>query len=268
VKANQWILLPPILAVVASAPALAQQKPQQLTLASALDLAEKQNLDLAAARAQRAIALAGVRIAGARSNPTANVAVLRDSPHESLFFDQPLEVGSKRKRRIELAQEGMLTEASLSTLELQVRRNVRDAYFGLAYARGASAERAGLLKLAERLQDIARSRFNAGDIPQLEVTQAELEVARAGADLQVAEQEEKVALCVPPEAVYRDEAGEPRVFVVNQDSAKAVPVKPGIETEELTELLAGVKEGDTVILTGGYGLGDEAKIQTKAQREQ
>jgi len=26
-----------------------------------------------------------------------------------------------------------------------------------------------------------------------------------------------------------------------------------------------VKEGDTVILTGGYGLADEAKIQTKPQ---
>lgn len=194
-KPKLSILLPAILTVVASAPALAQQVPQRLTLAFALDLAEKQNLDLAAARAERAVALAGVRIAGERPNPTASVAVLRDSPHESLFFDQPVELGSKRKRRIELAQqEGLLAETSISTLEREVRHSVRDAYFALAHARGVAVERAGALKLAERLQEIARSRFNAGDIPQLEVTQAELEVARAGADLQVAEQEEKVAL--------------------------------------------------------------------------
>ena len=194
-KANQWILLHVITAVVVSAPALAQQNPQRLTLASALDLAERQNLDLAAARAQRAVALAGVQIAGQRPNPTANVAVLRDSPHESLFFDQPLELGSKRKRRIEFAQqEGISTEASISALERQVRRRVRDAFFGLACARGVSIERAGALKLAERLQEIAKSRFDAGDIPQLEVTQAELEVDRASADLQVAQQEQKVAL--------------------------------------------------------------------------
>jgi RND family efflux transporter MFP subunit len=71
------------------------------------------------------------------------------------------------------------------------------------------------------------------------------------------------ALCVPPEAIYRDEKSEPRVFVVNQDSATAVPVKTGIETRELVELLSGVKEGDTVIRTGGYGLADKARVQVK-----
>lgn len=73
------------------------------------------------------------------------------------------------------------------------------------------------------------------------------------------------ALCVPPDAIYRDEAGEQRVFVVNGDSATAIRVKLGIETKELAEILEGVKEGDTVILTGGYGLSDTAKIQTKVQ---
>lgn len=172
-----------------------QTQPQKLNLASALDLAEKHNLDLLAARAQRAVALAGVRIAGQRPNPTASVGVLRDTPHESLFFDQPIELGSKRRRRIDLAQqEGALTETDISALERQVRRNVRLAYFGLALARGATAERARVLKLARQLQDIAQARFQAGDIPQLEVTQAQLEVARADANVQVAQQEERVAL--------------------------------------------------------------------------
>ncbi|MGA8365937.1 MAG: efflux RND transporter periplasmic adaptor subunit [Candidatus Acidiferrales bacterium] len=75
------------------------------------------------------------------------------------------------------------------------------------------------------------------------------------------------ALVVPPEAIYRNEAGEPRVFIVNGDTAMAVPVKLGIETKDRIELLSGVKEADTVILRGGYGLGDQAKIQVQSRSE-
>ncbi len=71
------------------------------------------------------------------------------------------------------------------------------------------------------------------------------------------------ALIVPPQAVYRDEEGEPRVFHVEGEEATAVPVKLGIENPDKVELLSGVKEGDTVILAGGYGLGDKAKIKVQ-----
>jgi membrane fusion protein (multidrug efflux system) len=73
------------------------------------------------------------------------------------------------------------------------------------------------------------------------------------------------AMTVPPEAIYRDRTGQPRVFVVQQDSATAVPVKLGIENKDRVELTDGrVQEGDRVILSGGYGLADQAKIQTKS----
>jgi RND family efflux transporter MFP subunit len=75
------------------------------------------------------------------------------------------------------------------------------------------------------------------------------------------------ALVVPPQAIYRDEAGQSRVFVVSGDSATAVPVELGIETKDRIELLSGVKEGDTVILTGGYGLGDKATIRVRSQAQ-
>lgn len=168
---------------------------RSLTLSEALDLAARQNLDLVAARAQHAVSQAGVRIAEQRPNPAINFAATRDEPHESLFFDQPVEVGSKRRRRIELAQqEIVLTDTQIAAFERQLRRNTRDAYFGLALARGATAQRSGILKLAERLDEIAKARFAAGDIPELEITQAELEMSRARADFQIAQQQEKVAL--------------------------------------------------------------------------
>src|SRR5262249_17531307 len=47
--------------------------------------------------------------------------------------------------------------------------------------------------LMKRLEEIAKARFEAGDVPQLEVFQAELEAARAETDLEVARQQEKVA---------------------------------------------------------------------------
>lgn len=176
-------------------PARAQQTARRLTIVEALDLAEKQNLDLLAARAQHAVAQAGVRIAGERPNPTATFGVLRDSPHENALIDQPVEIGPKRNRRIEVArQEGAVTEIDIGAVEKRVRHEVRDAYFGLAHARGATAQQSNALGLAQRLREIAQARFEAGDVAQLEVTQADLEVARAQANLQVAQQEEKVAL--------------------------------------------------------------------------
>lgn len=71
------------------------------------------------------------------------------------------------------------------------------------------------------------------------------------------------ALVVPPPAVYRDEQNQPHVYRVNGDSAEAVAVKLGLESPTQVELLSGVKEGDTVILTGGYGLAARAKIKVK-----
>jgi cobalt-zinc-cadmium efflux system outer membrane protein len=184
-----------LLPAAALSPVSAQRAPQNLTVTAAMDLAEKQNLDLVAARAERAVALAEVSIAGERPNPSLSFGASRDAPHENALIDQPLEIGSKRERRIELArQESALTEADISALERRVRRDARDAYFGLAHARAATAQQADVVKLADRLHDIAKARFDAGDIPQLEVTQSELEAARARANRQVAQQEEKVAL--------------------------------------------------------------------------
>lgn len=71
------------------------------------------------------------------------------------------------------------------------------------------------------------------------------------------------ALVVPTQAVYRDQNGQPQVYRVQGEDAEVVPVKLGIETPDRIELLSAVKEGDTLILTGGYGLGDHAKVKVK-----
>jgi membrane fusion protein, multidrug efflux system len=71
------------------------------------------------------------------------------------------------------------------------------------------------------------------------------------------------ALRVPPAAVYRDEEGQPHVYVVSGDTANAAEIELGLETSEFDEVLSGVMEGDTVILSGGYGLPDQAKVSVQ-----
>ena len=171
------------------------QEAARLTLQYALDLADKQNLDLAAARRRRAVALAGVQIARQRPNPSFSFEALRDSPHEALLLEQPLELGFKRRRRIEVArQEGALTEVEIAALARQVRRSTRETFYLSMLARAESQRLARVGELAQRLEQIARERFEAGAVPQLEVIQAGLGVSRAQADLQVAQQREKVSL--------------------------------------------------------------------------
>lgn len=72
------------------------------------------------------------------------------------------------------------------------------------------------------------------------------------------------ALVLPPQAIYRDEKGEPVVFKVAGDNATSTDVKLGLESKERVEVLEGVEEGQTVIFTGGYGLGEKAKVKIAA----
>ncbi len=183
--------------VIGVVPVWAQGSPNgsRLTLQAALDLADKQNLDLAAARQRRAVSLAGIRIAKARPNPTFAATESRDAPHQSLTFDQPLELGGKRERRIEVAQQqGALTDVEIATLARQVRMNTRQAFYALAFARAETQRLGEVVKLALRLREIAEERYEAGAVAQLEVIQADLEVSRAQADFDVAQQREKVSL--------------------------------------------------------------------------
>jgi RND family efflux transporter MFP subunit len=70
-------------------------------------------------------------------------------------------------------------------------------------------------------------------------------------------------LTVPAGAIYLDQNGNARVFEVNGEDATAVVVKIGIQTPDVVEILSGVKEGDKIILTGGYGLEDKAKVKVQ-----
>ncbi len=73
----------------------------------------------------------------------------------------------------------------------------------------------------------------------------------------------KSTLLVPKQALYPDENGELRVYRVKGDVAEAVAVKVGAQTQEHAEVLEGLNEGDTVVVEGGYGLPEQAKVRIK-----
>lgn len=85
---------------------------------------------------------------------------------------------------------------------------------------------------------------------------------------QVAVETHRDATVVPPQAIYLDEGRNPHVYGVEGEVAVVIPVKVGIETPSLVELLSGPKPGDSVILTGGYGLTDKAKIRVQGESKQ
>jgi RND family efflux transporter MFP subunit len=79
----------------------------------------------------------------------------------------------------------------------------------------------------------------------------------AEAHVQVAEHAN--ALVVPPPAVVRNPEGTV-VYVVTGDAAQRTPVTVGLEKPDAFEILTGLQEGQTVLTSSVYGLGDKAKL--------
>ena len=67
------------------------------------------------------------------------------------------------------------------------------------------------------------------------------------------------ALVVPPSAIVRDQEGA-AVYVVTGDMAQRTAVGTGLEQKDAVEITAGITEGQTVLTSSVYGLGDKAKL--------
>lgn len=73
-------------------------------------------------------------------------------------------------------------------------------------------------------------------------------------------------LAVPTESVVTDIEGHKVIALVNGDQATQKPVNEGIRDEGLVEISGeGLKEGDTVVTLGAYGLPKETKVKVVGQ---
>ncbi len=167
---------------------------QTLDLRGVLAAAESGNLELRAARQQRALAIAGLTTARQLPNPTVSFTAARDVPHEGVSLDVPVELGGKRGKRIAVAKEEQKsTEIDIAVLALQVRRRAREAFYRALSAREQTAQAKTALDLSSHTRDLVEQRFEAGDVAQLEVLQADVELAKSSADYETTEQTQKAA---------------------------------------------------------------------------
>lgn len=164
-------------------PVIAVAQQPALDLKAALATAESNNLELRAARQQRALAIAGITTAGQLPNPTVSFTAARDTPHEGISLDLPLELGGKRAKRLAVAREEQRSvEIDLAVLARNIRRRAREAFFRALSAGAQTEESKAALGLVTRTRDLVEQRYEAGGIAQLEVIQADVELARATAD--------------------------------------------------------------------------------------
>lgn len=167
---------------------------QTLDLRAVLSAADAANLELRVARQQRALAVAGLTTARQLPNPTLGFTAARDTPHEGVSLDLPIELGGKRGKRLAIAQEEQRsTEIDIAVLGQQIRRRTREAFFRSLAARAQTLQAKAALDLSRRVHDLVQQRFEAGAVAQLEVLQAEVELARSTADYETTAQLQRAA---------------------------------------------------------------------------
>jgi len=178
-----------------------------LTFDAARAYAATHNLAVEAARRGRAIREANIHAAGQRPNPAFDAEVTRDTPHQTLTLELPIEIGGQRGRRIDVAtSELLLADVDVQAGLRVVRRQLREQFFGLLAAGERVRLAESVVEITTRLRDAAQARFDAGAVPRLEVMQADLGVGRAEAELEAARSERTAAqatlnavLNVPPQ---------------------------------------------------------------------
>ena len=155
-----------------------------LTLAEAMDRALAANPTIAAARLQRPIDVAGVAVAGERPNPDVNYEATKETPRQAIGATLPIELGGKRQRRIDLANATVAVgDAALARTIVEVRNDVRRAYFEAVAAAFRAQIEEDVRALAERARDAANARVVAGDVPRSDLTLSDLALANAENDL-------------------------------------------------------------------------------------
>ncbi|MBJ6723717.1 TolC family protein [Geomesophilobacter sediminis] len=162
-------------------------EPKVFTLSQAEDFSLRNNPELLALRAEQGVRQAAEIRAGLYANPVLELegttGKLTGSSTENGFsigISQQIPLFGKREKRVAVAEkERQGFDQQLRNAERVLVAQVREAFYGLLLAQTTVAVAEQNLALSNRLLEVARQRFAEGDIPELEVNLARVEVARS-----------------------------------------------------------------------------------------
>jgi outer membrane protein, heavy metal efflux system len=172
----------------------AQTGARAFNLQSAIQYALQNNLDLRVLARRADAARADITVARELNNPDFVGEATRSQPNYFLSAGYLFELGGKRGTRIGIAQsEAQIANLNLDAAQRTLRHDVRIAYYQLLQSRSKLTEISKSRHIAEELLNITKERFEAGDVPRLEVLQADLELKRRENELQEAQNDAKAS---------------------------------------------------------------------------
>lgn len=169
----------------------------ELTLSQALEQAQSNNPNMAAANWQVDISQAERKQAGLIPNPELSWEVedtRSDTRTTTVQLTQPIELGGKRGARVEVAERGIdIASLGLEQNRNALRADVIQAFYGVLQANMRFELANESQEIAQRALTIAQGRVKAGKVSPIELTRAqvqlaeiELEASRAIKDLGIA----------------------------------------------------------------------------------
>lgn len=180
------LLVPGILCLLASVPALAAET-QQLALPQVIEISLQNNGDLKAFREEKGIRDAGKTRAGLLPNPTLDLeggtgALTGSSAENSLGIgvSQEFLLAGKRDKRLNVAERELEAYRwQLADRERTLREEVKAVFYDamLAEQRLKLTDRS--IELNRQLLEVTKDRLAAGDIPELEMNLAKVELTRS-----------------------------------------------------------------------------------------
>jgi cobalt-zinc-cadmium efflux system outer membrane protein len=201
----------------ASSPQAGETYPQQLSLDQALREAFARSPILAAQKAL--VEQAEARIVTAETYPHDPTLSLeganRDGDSDSstdwaVRVTQPIEIGGQRRQRVTGASADLdSASASFRREERLLAARVSAIFVEVLRSRELLEVEQANTELAQSLAEVARKRFDAGSVPQMEVNLAQVQVGRAQRGLQLARAAYEVARAALAEVVGLDPARSP-----------------------------------------------------------
>lgn len=180
------LLVPGILCFLTSAPVLAAET-QQLALPQVVEVSLQNNGDLKSFREEKGIRDAGKTRAGLLPNPTLDLeggtgALTGSSAENSMAIgvSQEFLLAGKRDKRLTVAERELESYRwQLADRERTLREEVKAVFYDamLAEQRLKLTDRS--IELNRQLLEVTKDRLAAGDIPELEMNLAKVELTRS-----------------------------------------------------------------------------------------